>query len=40
MSPFSSNLFPGFDTMVPYFTPNGATKYTYHPTKSNYLSNS
>ena len=39
MSPFASNLKTGFDTVVPYFTPNGASKYTYHPTKSNYYTN-
>lgn len=39
MAPFAQNLFPGFDSMVPYYTPNGASKYNFHPTNSNYLTN-
>lgn len=39
MSPFAQNLFPGFDSMTPYFTPNGTSKYSFYPTQSNYLSN-
>lgn len=39
MSPFGGDRFSGFDSMVPYYSPHGASRYTYYPTKSNFLSN-
>lgn len=39
MAPFASDRFTGFDSMVPYYSPHGASRYTFYPTKSNYLSN-
>ncbi len=39
MAPFASDRFTGFDSMVPYYSPHGASRYTYYPTKSNFLSN-
>lgn len=38
-APFNGDRFTGFDTMVPYYSPHGASRYTYYPTKSNFLSN-
>ncbi len=39
LSPFAHSQFSGFDTMTPYYTPNGASKYTYYPTKTSYQTN-
>lgn len=39
MAPFGGDRFSGFDSMVPYYSPHGASRYTYYPTKSNFLSN-
>ena len=39
LSPFAQGQFSGFESMTPYFTPYGASRYTYFPTKSGYLSN-
>ena len=38
-SPYAQNRLTGFDSMVPYYSPHGASRYTFYPTKSNYLSN-
>lgn len=38
-SPFAHQRSLGFESLVPYYTPFGASRYTYYPTKSNYLNN-
>ena len=38
-SPYAQHRMTGFDSMVPYYSPHGASRYTFYPTKSNYLSN-
>lgn len=39
LSPYAEKRNTNFDSMVPYYTPNGASTYNFVPTKSNYLSN-
>ncbi len=39
LSPFTSSRADNFDSFVPYYTPYGASKYNFVPTKSNHLSN-
>lgn len=38
-SPFAHQRGLGFESLVPYYTPFGASRYTYYPTKSNFLNN-
>ena len=38
-SPFLHDRTGDFDTMTPYYTPFGASRYSYIPTNSNYKSN-
>lgn len=39
MAPFGSDRNTGFDSMVPFSTPHGASRYSYYPTQTNFLSN-
>lgn len=39
LSPFTNQRELGFESLVPYYTPFGSHRYTYYPTKSNYINN-